>query len=82
MYGYHIGVIGGRFAGEKDCNIAYNVDNYLAENNCAVFCGGKEGIMVGGFVEDSIEGLEGLDQMILNHLKIPLYLSKYAVKQT
>ncbi len=37
-------------------------------------------VMVGGFVEDSIEGLEGLDQMILNHLKIPLYLSKYAVK--
>ncbi len=37
-------------------------------------------VMVGGFMEDSIEGLEGLDQMILNHLKIPLYLSKYAVK--
>ncbi len=37
-------------------------------------------VMVGVFVEDSIEGLEGLDQMILNHLKIPLYLSKYAVK--
>ncbi len=45
MYGYHIGVIGGSFAGEKYCNIAYNVGKYLAENNCAVFCGGKEGIM-------------------------------------
>ncbi|WP_337860771.1 SDR family oxidoreductase [Ferroplasma sp.] len=37
-------------------------------------------IMVGGFIEDNIEDLKGLDQMLLNHLKIPLYLAKYAVK--
>jgi 3-oxoacyl-[acyl-carrier protein] reductase len=36
-------------------------------------------IMVGGFVEDTIEELDGLDQMITNHLKIPLYLSKHAI---
>jgi len=36
-------------------------------------------IMVGGFVEDTIEGLDGLDRMITNHLKIPLYLSKHAL---
>jgi uncharacterized protein (TIGR00725 family) len=45
MYKYHIGVIGGSFADEKYCNIAYEVGKLLAENNCAVFCGGKEGIM-------------------------------------
>ena len=36
--------------------------------------------MVGGFIEDSIENLDGLDSMITNHLKIPLYLSKYALE--
>jgi 3-oxoacyl-[acyl-carrier protein] reductase len=37
-------------------------------------------VMVGGFVEDNIEDLKGLDLMIMNHLKIPLYLAKYAIK--
>jgi len=37
-------------------------------------------VMVGGFIEDSIENLDGLDSMITNHLKIPLYLSKYALE--
>ncbi|MCL4453804.1 SDR family oxidoreductase [Ferroplasma sp.] len=37
-------------------------------------------VMVGGFVEDSIENLDGLDTMILNHLKIPMYLAKHAIK--
>jgi 3-oxoacyl-[acyl-carrier protein] reductase len=36
--------------------------------------------MVGGFVEDSIENLDGLESMILNHLKIPIYLTKHAIK--
>lgn len=45
MYKYNIGVIGGSFADKKYCNIAYEVGKKLAENNCAVFCGGKEGIM-------------------------------------
>jgi len=45
MYKYHIGVIGGSYADERYCNIAYEVGKQLAENNCAVFCGGKEGIM-------------------------------------
>ena len=31
-------------------------------------------VMVGGFVEDTIENLDGLDSMILNHLKIPMYM--------
>ena len=37
-------------------------------------------VMVGGFIEDSIENLDGLESMITNHLKIPLYLSKYALE--
>jgi 3-oxoacyl-[acyl-carrier protein] reductase len=37
-------------------------------------------VMVGGFVEDSIENLDGLESMILNHLKIPIYLTKHAIK--
>ncbi len=45
MYKYHIGVIGGSFADKKYCSIAYDVGKGLAENNCAVFCGGNGGIM-------------------------------------
>ncbi|WP_337860773.1 TIGR00725 family protein [Ferroplasma sp.] len=45
MYQYHIGVIGGSFADEKYCQIAYKIGEKLAENNCAVFCGGNGGIM-------------------------------------
>jgi uncharacterized protein (TIGR00725 family) len=45
MYDYHIGVIGGSFADENYCRIAYDVGKYLAESNCAVFCGGNGGIM-------------------------------------
>lgn len=37
-------------------------------------------VMVGGFVEDTIENLDGLGPMILNHLQIPLYLAKHAIK--
>ncbi len=36
-------------------------------------------VMVGGFVEDTIENLDGLDSMILNHLKIPMYMAKHAI---
>ncbi len=38
-------------------------------------------IMIGGYVEDSIDTLDGLDLMILNHIKIPLYLAKYAARK-
>ncbi|HVA82881.1 MAG TPA: SDR family oxidoreductase [Candidatus Aquilonibacter sp.] len=31
-------------------------------------------VMVGGFVADRIEGLEALELMTLNHIKIPLYV--------
>lgn len=31
-------------------------------------------VLVGGFVADRIEGLEALEQMTLNHIKIPLYV--------
>ncbi len=34
-------------------------------------------VMVGGYIEDDVNTLSGLDEMINNHLKIPLYLSKY-----
>jgi uncharacterized protein (TIGR00725 family) len=45
MYRYNIGVIGGSIADEKYCKIAYAIGKRLAENNCAVFCGGDGGIM-------------------------------------
>ena len=31
-------------------------------------------ISVGGYVEDTVEDLSGLEEMILNHIKIPLYV--------
>ncbi len=37
-------------------------------------------IMVGGYVEDTVNTLDGLDEMIKNYIKIPLYLSKHAIK--
>ncbi len=37
-------------------------------------------IMVGGYIEDDINNLNGLDEMIKNYIKIPLYLSKYSIK--
>ncbi|AAT43575.1 SDR family oxidoreductase [Picrophilus oshimae] len=37
-------------------------------------------VSVGGYVEDSIEDPSGLDVMINNHLKIPVYLASAALK--
>ncbi|WP_287954762.1 TIGR00725 family protein [Acidiplasma sp.] len=59
MFKYNIGIIGGSTADEFYCNIAYKVGYLLAKNGCAVFCGGKTGVMecashgvydAGGFV--------------------------------
>lgn len=32
-------------------------------------------VLVGGYIEDHIENLKGIDQMIHNHIKIPLYVA-------
>ena len=37
-------------------------------------------IMIGSYVEDDINNLNGLDEMIKNYIKIPLYLSKHVIK--
>ncbi len=37
-------------------------------------------VSVGGFLEDSIESPIGLDDMINNHLKIPIYLASASIK--
>lgn len=38
-------------------------------------------ISVGGYVEDSVEDLSGLEDMILNHIKIPLYVVNASLKK-
>lgn len=38
-------------------------------------------VMVGGFVADRIEGLEALELMTLNHIKIPLYVVNSSLSQ-
>ncbi|MDE1850971.1 MAG: SDR family oxidoreductase [Candidatus Micrarchaeota archaeon] len=37
-------------------------------------------VLVGGFVADRIEGLEALESMTLNHIKIPLYVVNAALQ--
>ncbi|MFP3064440.1 MAG: SDR family NAD(P)-dependent oxidoreductase [Sulfolobus sp.] len=38
-------------------------------------------ITIGGYIEDTIESLKGLDEMITNHIKAPLYLVKSALSK-
>ncbi len=37
-------------------------------------------IAVGGYIEDTIEDLKGLEEMIKNHIKIPLYVINSSLK--
>lgn len=38
-------------------------------------------ITVGGYVEDKIDDLKGLDEMLTNHIKVPLYVVKSSLSR-
>ncbi|MCI2415302.1 MAG: SDR family NAD(P)-dependent oxidoreductase [Candidatus Aramenus sp.] len=37
-------------------------------------------VLIGGYVEDDVHSLKGLDEMINNHIKYPLYVASEAVR--